>query len=62
MTSTRHRSFELRHQTPAPSTLGETDLQHVVLQVADNPEHKLVTFAASEADHQRIAQIAATVA
>ena len=42
----------LRH--PA---LGELELQHVVLQVADDPEQKLVTFAASDDDQARIAEL-----
>jgi hypothetical protein len=41
----------LRHPT-----LGELELSHVVLQVADNPEHKLVTFTAGDRDQRRIAQ------
>lgn len=44
----------LRH--PA---LGELRLQHVVLQVADDPEQKLVTFTASEPDQTRIADLIA---
>lgn len=44
----------LRHRT-----LGELDLQHVVLQVADDPEQKLVTFSGSDLDRQRIAQLIA---
>lgn len=42
----------LRH--PA---LGDLDLEHVVLQVAEDPEQKLVTFTASDSDQQRIAQL-----
>ncbi len=45
-------SKRLRH--PA---LGEIQLEHVVLQIADNPEHKLVTFAASDHDQARIAEL-----
>lgn len=44
----------LRH--PA---LGELQLHDVVLQVADDPEQKLVTFAASDRDQARIAQLLA---
>ncbi|MFR9800522.1 helix-turn-helix domain-containing protein [Streptomyces sp. MS06] len=40
----------LRH--PA---LGEIELQHVVLQLADDPEQKLVTFTAADQDQDRIA-------
>jgi len=39
--------------------LGELEFQHVVLQVADDPEQKLVTFAASsDEDQARIAKLA----
>jgi len=37
--------------------LGDLDLEHVVLQVADDPEQKLVTFTASDSDQQRIAEL-----
>lgn len=37
--------------------LGTLDLTHVVLQVADDPEQKLVTFAASGPDQGRIADL-----
>lgn len=37
--------------------LGEVLLHHVVLQVADEPEQKLVTFAPSPADERRIAAL-----
>jgi transcriptional regulator with XRE-family HTH domain len=39
--------------------LGEITLQHVVLQVAENPDHKLVTFAPTPADERRIAALIA---
>jgi transcriptional regulator with XRE-family HTH domain len=39
--------------------LGVIDLQHVVLQVADNPEHKLVTFKPTPRDAERIATLIA---
>jgi transcriptional regulator with XRE-family HTH domain len=42
----------LRH--PA---LGDVTFQHVVLQVADDPEQKLVTFAADGSDQQHIAEL-----
>lgn len=42
----------LRH--PA---LGEIELRHVVLQLADDPEQKLVTFTAGEHDQARIADL-----
>ena len=35
--------------------LGELSLRHLVLQVADDPEQKLVTFTADEADQERLA-------
>jgi transcriptional regulator with XRE-family HTH domain len=37
--------------------LGELTLQHVVLQLADDPEQKLVTFTGADGDVQRIAQL-----
>lgn len=37
--------------------LGEIELHHLVLQVADAAEQKLVTFAPSEPDRARIAQL-----
>jgi transcriptional regulator with XRE-family HTH domain len=42
----------LRHPT-----LGELELEHIVLQVADDPEQKLVTFNPSPEDHRRLAQL-----
>lgn len=42
----------LRH--PA---LGEIELEHVVLQLSDNPEQKLVTFTATDQDQARITQL-----
>jgi len=39
--------------------LGDLNLDHVVLQLADNPEQKLVTFTADRANQQRIAQLIA---
>ncbi|GAA2247426.1 MULTISPECIES: helix-turn-helix transcriptional regulator [Kitasatospora] len=38
--------------------LGEIEFRHVVLQLADDPEHKLVTYEADEADQARIAELA----
>lgn len=43
---------QLRHPT-----LGELKLQHVVLQVADQPEQKLITFAPNNEDQARIAEL-----
>jgi transcriptional regulator with XRE-family HTH domain len=42
----------LRH--PA---LGEFELHHVVLQLADEPEQKLVTFTATDQDQARISEL-----
>jgi transcriptional regulator with XRE-family HTH domain len=39
--------------------LGVVEFHHVVLQVADDPEQKLVTFTANEEDAARIAGLAA---
>lgn len=45
---------QLRHPD-----LGELTLHHVVLQLADNPEHKLVTYTASDRDQIRIRELLA---
>ncbi len=37
--------------------LGEITLRHTVLQVAENPDHKLVTFAPTPSDEPRIAAL-----
>ena len=37
--------------------LGEIELRHVVLQLADDPEQKLVSFTAADADRDRIAEL-----
>ena len=37
--------------------LGEMTLHHMVLQVAENPDHKLVTFAPTPSDAARIAAL-----
>jgi len=37
--------------------LGELELRHVVLHVADEPEQKLVTFAPSSLDEERLAAL-----
>lgn len=37
--------------------LGELELRHVVLQVADEPEQKLVPFAPAAEDQARIAEL-----
>ena len=43
-------------------TLGVIEFEHVVLQVADAPEQKLVTFTARPADEHRIADLLACAA
>jgi len=48
------------HKRLRHPNLGEIVLQHVVLQVADDPEHKLVTFVPTPADEQRIAALIAS--
>lgn len=37
--------------------LGELELHHVVLQLADEPEHKLVTFTPTDRDQARISEL-----
>ncbi|MET7621897.1 helix-turn-helix transcriptional regulator [Streptomyces sp. NPDC005408] len=37
--------------------LGELELHHVVLQLADDPEQKLVTFTATDQDQERITEL-----
>jgi hypothetical protein len=32
-------------------------LHHIVLQLADEPEHKLVTFTATDQDQARISEL-----
>ncbi len=39
--------------------LGELQLRHTVLQIADNPEQKIVTFTPAPADRQRITALIA---
>jgi hypothetical protein len=46
----------LRH--PA---LGEITFSHVVLQVADDPDLKLVTFSPADGNQEPLAQVAATI-
>ncbi len=40
-------------------TLGDLTFHHVVLQLADNPEQKVVTFTAEQQDQTRLAQMLA---
>lgn len=51
------RSGTKRIHHPA---LGDVTFHHVVLQLADNPEQKLVTFTAEQPDQTRLAQMLAT--
>ena len=62
--SPQARAWWARHDVTALSSgvkrlrhplLGELSLRHLVLQVADDPEQKLVTFTADEADQERLA-------
>jgi len=41
--------------------LGEITLDHVVLQVADDPDQKLVTFSTIDGDEEPLARLAATI-
>jgi hypothetical protein len=41
--------------------LGDITLDHVVLQVADDPDQKLVTFATIDGDITPLARLAATI-
>jgi transcriptional regulator with XRE-family HTH domain len=52
ITPLRSGTKRLRHPI-----LGELELHHVVLQLADDPEQKLVTFTATNQDHDRIAEL-----
>jgi hypothetical protein len=53
----RRRPAAFRDQTDPPPTLGDLTFHHVVLQLADNPEQKLVTFTAEQQDETRLAQM-----
>jgi transcriptional regulator with XRE-family HTH domain len=64
--SPQARAWWARHDVTALSSgvkrlrhplLGELSLRHLVLQVADDPEQKLVTFTADEADQERLAAL-----
>lgn len=66
--SAEARAWWARHDIVALSSgtkrlrhpvLGDLELQHVVLQLADDPEQKLVTFTADATHQQRIAQLIA---
>ena len=41
--------------------LGEVTFHHVVLQVADDPDLKLVTFSAADGNQEPLARLAATI-
>ncbi len=64
--SPQARAWWARHDIVALSSgtkrlhhalLGPLDLTHVVLQVADDPEQKLIAFTASDPDQARIADL-----
>lgn len=66
--SPQARAWWPRHEIAALSSgtkrlhhplLGALDLTHVVLQVANDPEQKVITFTASEANQARIAELIA---
>jgi transcriptional regulator with XRE-family HTH domain len=68
--SAQARAWWSRHEVLLPASgtkrlrhplLGEVTFSHVVLQVADVPDQKLVTFSASDGDRERLARLAATV-
>ena len=65
------RMWWSRHEVLRPASgtkrlrhplLGEITFDHVVLQVADDPDQKLVTFSAADGDQRQLARLAATVA
>jgi transcriptional regulator with XRE-family HTH domain len=64
------RQWWRRHEVLSPasgakrlrhSMLGEITLQHVVLQVADDPEQKLVTFSTTDGNDEPLARLAETI-
>ena len=58
MAATRHCCVAATKRLRHPA-LGELELHHIVLQVADDPEQKLVTFTAGDRDQARIAELLA---
>jgi len=67
--SAEARSWWSRHEVLPPASgtkrlrhtlLGEVTFNHVVLQVADNPDQKLVTFSA-DGSQEPLARLAATI-
>jgi transcriptional regulator with XRE-family HTH domain len=68
--SAQARAWWGRHEVLAPASgtkrlrhdlLGEVTFQHVVLQLADNPDQKLVIFSATDVGLEPLARLAATV-
>lgn len=68
--SAEARSWWSRHEVLLPASgtkrlrhqlLGEITFNHVVLQVADDPGQKLVTFSAADGRQEPLARLAATV-
>ena len=64
------RAWWSRHEVLRPASgtkrlrhplLGEVTFHHVVLQVADDPDLKLVTFSAADGDQEPLARLAATI-
>ena len=68
--SAEARTWWSRHEVLLPASgtkrlrhrlLGEVTFNHVVLQVADDPDLKLVTFSAADGNQEPLARLAATV-
>ena len=68
--SPQARDWWSRHEVLRPASgtkrlrhplLGEITFNHVVLQVADDPDLKLVTFSAADVDQEALARLAATI-
>jgi len=68
--SAEARSWWSRHEVLRPASgtkrlrhqlLGEITFNHVVLQVADDPDLKLVTFSAADGNQEPLARLAATI-
>lgn len=64
------RSWWSRHEVLLPASgtkrlhhqlLGEITFNHVVLQVTDDPDQKLVTFSAADGSQEPLARLAATI-
>ncbi len=68
--SAEARSWWSRHEVLLPASgtkrlrhrlFGEITFNHVVLQVADDPDLKLVTFSAADGNREPLARLAATI-